>query len=151
MLSGYTGKRFDFICRELLWILNSRGELPFKFTEIGRHWGYYREEGVRNVYEMDIVALNRGRKKALFGECKWKNKPVNGEKLLEELKRKVELSNWKGESYYLLVARKVKKIPDGLMVLDEGRIRQILEKRKICKDSVNLPSVSSHAPQRGFS
>ncbi|WP_461863575.1 ATP-binding protein [Thermococcus sp.] len=126
MLPDYTGKRFDFICRELLWILNAGEELPFKFTEIGRHWGYYRENGQRKVYEIDIVALSRSRKKALFGECKWRNKPVNGEKLLEELKRKVELSNWRGEKHYLLIARKVKKVPDELIVLDEGTIRHIL-------------------------
>jgi hypothetical protein len=126
MLPDYTGKRFDFICRELLWILNSKKELPFKFIEIGRHWGYYRENGQRKVYEIDIVALSRDRKRALFGECKWRNKPINGEKLLEELKRKVELSNWKGESYYLLVARKVKNVPDELIVLDERAILQIL-------------------------
>ncbi|ADT85048.1 ATP-binding protein [Thermococcus barophilus] len=88
MLPDYTGKRFDFICRELLWILNAREELPFKFTEIGRHWGYYRENGQRKVYEIDVVALSQDKKKALFGECKWRNKPINGEKLLEELKRK---------------------------------------------------------------
>ena len=126
-LPDYTGKRFDFICRELLWILNSKGKLPFKFTEIGRHWGYYRENGQRKVYEIDIVALTRDRKRALFGECKWRNKTVNGEKLLEELKRKVELSNWKGESYYLLMAKKVKNVPDELIVLDEEAILQILE------------------------
>ena len=126
MLPDYTGKRFDFICRELLWILNGKGELPFKFTEIGRHWGHYRENGQRKVYEIDIVALSGDRKKALFGECKWRNRPVNGEKLLEELKRKVELSNWRGEKHYLLIARKVKKVPDELMVLDEETIHQIL-------------------------
>ncbi|USH00431.1 ATP-binding protein [Thermococcus argininiproducens] len=126
MLSDFTGKRFDFICRELLWILNGKGELPFKFTEIGRHWGYYRENEQRKVYEIDIVALSRDRKRALFGECKWRNKPVNGEKVLEDLKRKVELSNWKGESYYLLIARKVKNAPENLIVLDERKILQIL-------------------------
>ncbi|ALM76361.1 ATP-binding protein [Thermococcus barophilus] len=86
MLPDYTGKRFDFICRELLWILNAREELPFKVEK----------------------------------------KPINGEKLLEELKRKVELSNWKGESHYLLICRKAKNVPDELVVLDENAILQIL-------------------------
>jgi len=126
MLPDYIGRRFDFICRELLWILNAREGLPFKFTEIGRHWGHYREDEERKGYEIDIVALSRSRKKALFGECKWRNRHINGEKILEELKRKVELSNWKGESHYLLICRKAKNVPDELMVLDERTILQIL-------------------------
>ncbi|NJE47954.1 ATP-binding protein, partial [Thermococcus sp. GR7] len=48
-MGDYVGKRFDFACRELLLL----EELPFKPVSIGRHWGYYREKGVRKVYEID--------------------------------------------------------------------------------------------------
>ena len=127
MLPDYVGKRFDFICRELLWILNHKGELPFKFTQIGRHWGYYREEGMRRVYEIDLVAVSRDRNKALFGECKWRRKPVDGKKILENLKKKSELTGWKGEKYYLIIARKVNNPPEDAMVLDEKAILELLD------------------------
>ncbi|EHR79138.1 ATPase [Thermococcus litoralis DSM 5473] len=126
MLPEYVGRRFDFICRELLWILNRENKLPFKFTEVGRHWGYYREEGKRKVYEIDIVALSRDRKKAIFGECKWKKKAINGEKLVEELKKKVKLTGWKGEAYYLISAKKIKNAPEDAVILDEKAILKVL-------------------------
>jgi len=43
------------------------------------------------------------------------------EEILEGLKRKVEVSNWKGEGY----CRKAKNVPDELMVLDEKTILQV--------------------------
>ncbi|ACS89085.1 MAG TPA: ATP-binding protein [Thermococcaceae archaeon] len=127
MLPDYVGKRFDFISRELLWILNHKGELPFKFTQMGRHWGYYREEGVRRVYEIDLVAVSRDRKKALFGECKWRGKPVDGKKVFEELKKKSELTGWKGDKYYLIIAKRVKNAPEEAIVLDEKAILKVLD------------------------
>lgn len=53
--------------------LNRKMKLPFDFENIGRWWGNNplrkREE------EIDILAYNR--ESAVFGECKWRNEPVN--------------------------------------------------------------------------
>ncbi|HEC96196.1 MAG TPA: ATP-binding protein, partial [Euryarchaeota archaeon] len=126
MLPDYVGRRFDFICREILWILNNKGKLPFKFTQIGRHWGYCREGGIRKVYEIDIVAISKDRSKALFGECKWKRKPIDGKRIFEELKRKSELTRWKGEKHYIIIAKNVKNPPEEAIVLDEKAILDTL-------------------------
>lgn len=124
-LPDYAGKRFDFLCREILRL--SRANLPFTPAVIGRGWGYYREKGKRKVFEIDIVAFDRERKTAIFGECKWRKKPLNGEKLLDELRRKVELANWNGKIYYLLIGRKFKNVPENVIVVDEDKIKSLLE------------------------
>ena len=79
----YIGFAFEEIAKQLLIELNREGRLPFKFTKIGRWW--HKGE------EIDIVALNRKEKKALFVEVKWKE--LSGKKalgILKELENKVE-------------------------------------------------------------
>lgn len=122
-LGDYMGKRFDFACRELVLL----EELPFRPATIGRHWGHYREDGVKKVYEIDVVALDETGKRAIFGECKWRNRAQNGKKLVEELRKKVELTGWKGEAHYLLIGKSFKHVPEGVKVIDEDRIRELLE------------------------
>ncbi|WP_456366624.1 ATP-binding protein [Thermococcus sp.] len=124
-LSDYVGKRFDFICREILRLAGNY--LPFTPAVIGRSWGHYRESGGRRVYEIDIVALDAGREKALFGECKWRKKAVNAKKLLTELRKKAELTGWRGEKHYMVIARKLKNVPENVIALDEERIKNLLE------------------------
>ena len=127
-LQDYVGKRFDFACRELLRL--GGASLPFQPTIVGRHWGYYREGGKRKVYEIDIVALDSEKRKAIFGECKWRKKTQNAKKLLEELRRKVELTGWKGEVYYLLIGRKLRNVPENVIALNEEGIKNLLEGKK---------------------
>ncbi|QDA32219.1 ATP-binding protein [Thermococcus indicus] len=126
-LPDYVGKRFDFACRGLLRLAGERGLLPIEVSRIGRHWGHYREGGKRKVYEIDIVALDPEGKRAIFGECKWRKKAINAEKLLQELRRKVELTGWRGEVYYLLIARKFRNVPENVIPLDENGIKNLLE------------------------
>ncbi|ACS32777.1 ATP-binding protein [Thermococcus gammatolerans] len=127
-LPDYVGKRFDFACRELLRL--SGNFLPFQPTVIGRHWGRYREGGKRKVYEIDIIALDSEGRKAIFGECKWRKRTQNAEKLLEKLRGKVELTGWRGEVYYLLIARKLRNVPENVIALDEKGIKNLLEGEK---------------------
>ncbi|WP_297418777.1 ATP-binding protein [Thermococcus sp.] len=127
-LPDYVGKRFDFTCRGILRLAGDY--LPFKPMVVGRHWGHYREDGNRRVYEVDIVALDTERKRALFGECKWRKRAQDGEKLLKELKKKAELTGWTGEAYYLIIARKLKNIPENVIALDGNKIKSIMEGEK---------------------
>ncbi len=124
-LPDYVGKRFDFTCRELLRL--AEDHLPFKPVVVGRHWGHYRESGKRRVYEIDIVALDAERSRALFGECKWRKRAQDGGKLLKELKEKVELTGWRGEVHYLIIARKLKNVLENVIALDEEKIKNLLE------------------------
>ena len=127
-LPEYVGKRFDFTCREILRLAEEH--IPFRPAIVGRHWGHYREGGKRRTYEIDIVALDAERKKALFGECKWRKRAQDGEKLLEGLKEKVKLTGWKGEVHYLLIARKLKNVPENVIALDGEKIKNLLEGEK---------------------
>ena len=124
-LPEYIGKRFDFTCREILRL--AENHLPFRPAIIGRNWGHYREGGKRRVYEIDIVALDSKRKRALFGECKWRKRAQDGEKLLKELNEKAKLTGWMGEVHYLIIARKLKNVPENVIALDEEKIKNLLE------------------------
>ena len=124
-LPDYVGKMFDFTCREILRF--AEDYLPFKPALVGRHWGHHREGGKRRTYEIDIVALDAERKRALFGECKWRKRAHDGERLIEDLKKKVELTGWKGEVHYLIVARSLKNVPENVIALDGNKIKNLLE------------------------
>ena len=97
----YIGFAFEEIVKQLLIELNREGRLPFKFTKIGRWW-YKREE-------IDIVALSKREKKALFVEVKWKElseKKAQG--ILKELENKIEVVGLEGwEKNCGLVAKRV--------------------------------------------
>ncbi|ASJ15679.1 ArsR family transcriptional regulator [Thermococcus chitonophagus] len=99
----YLGWIFEKIARQLLIELNEAGELPFRFTKIGRWW--HKNE------EIDIVALNEREKKALFVEVKWRElSERDAKRILEKLERKaelVELKEW--DKLYGLVAKKIEK------------------------------------------
>jgi len=74
LLPQYMGYVFEEICRQYLWQENARGDLPLRFTELGRWWG---TDPARKVEaEIDILAIGDGNK-ALFCECKWTSADVD--------------------------------------------------------------------------
>lgn len=81
-IEQFLGQIFEDVCRELLIRLNREGKLPFRFERIGSWWE-------RNE-EVDVVAYNNHSRNFLFGECKWRNKPI-GINILADLKRKAEI------------------------------------------------------------
>ena len=99
--NAYVGRAFEDIAKQFLIELNRSGQLPFKFTKIGRWW--------KKGEEIDLVALNEREKKALFVEVKWKDlseREARG--VLRDLERKAELVGLKDyEKSYGLVAKKV--------------------------------------------
>lgn len=68
-LHSYMGDIFEDICRQYLWQMNRRGQLPFVFTDLGRWWG--TDPSTRQQEEIDIVASDGN--SAVFCECKWRN------------------------------------------------------------------------------
>ncbi|MBP1910761.1 ATP-binding protein [Thermococcus stetteri] len=99
----YLGEVFEGIAREFLLRLNKRGELPFRFTKIGRWW--HKGE------EIDLVSLNDRERKALFVEVKWKGlEEREARGILKDVERKAELVGLDGwEKRYGLVAKKVER------------------------------------------
>lgn len=57
----------------------------FTVSKIGKWW--------KKNEEIDVVAVNEEEKKILFGEVKWRNKPI-GVNIYEDLKRKSQLVEW---------------------------------------------------------
>ncbi|MBI2676093.1 MAG: ATP-binding protein [Candidatus Aenigmarchaeota archaeon] len=105
-LSSFIGRSFEQVCREFMLKLNREGT-PFFFEKIGRQWGKFRDEGGRNVYEIDIVALSERSKEILFCECKWQGN-VDAQRVLEELKEKAKLVQWNNgtrKEYYAIFAK----------------------------------------------
>ncbi len=78
-INSFVSRTFEGIVRQS--IRNSED-----YDRVGSWWN-------RKGDEIDIVALNEKRKEILFGEVKWKNRPV-GWNVVEELMEKKELVNW---------------------------------------------------------
>lgn len=74
---------YEQICREKAWDFNIANNLGY--NKIGKWWN--------NTEEIDIVAINEDTKDILFGECKYTNKPIDID-ILVELERKVKNVEW---------------------------------------------------------
>lgn len=76
---------YEDICKEKMWELSAGGTWDFHFDKIGRWWN-------QNT-EIDILALDKEGRHAVFGECKyWTNKV--GADVLRDLERKAEQVEW---------------------------------------------------------
>ena len=72
-LNEYASKVFEEICIEYLRDRNRRKSLPFRFTLIGRWWD--------KKDELDILAVDKQRKRVLVGECKFRGQPFDASEL----------------------------------------------------------------------
>ncbi len=99
--SNYMGHAFELICKEYLLYKNSRGELPFLFTNIGRWWGTNREK--HREEEIDIIAGDE--EDYLICECKWKNEKLEYG-VYEKLREKADtFSRHRGETWFVLFSK----------------------------------------------
>ena len=97
----YLGFVFEKVAKEFLIELNKNNRLPFKFLNIGGWW--------KKGEEIDLIALNKNEKKALFVEVKWKNlKNGDVKKILNNLERKSELVGLDNyEKYYAIIGKEI--------------------------------------------
>ena len=96
-LSEYMGYIFEDIAKQYLWKLLIRDECPVRFTTLGRWWG--ADPRRKTETEIDIMGIE-SRERALFGECKWTNKPVD-KAVLDLLLDKGEMFAYPDKYYYL--------------------------------------------------
>jgi len=89
-LNSYIGGGFEIICREEI----LPNLMPNKFIKIGKQWGKIPK--TKEVYEIDIVALNEKTKEILLCECKWKDR-INAKKIANELAEKAQYVQWNNE------------------------------------------------------
>jgi AAA+ ATPase superfamily predicted ATPase len=97
----YLGFVFENVAKEFLIELNKIGKLPFKFLSIGRWW--HKGE------EIDLIALNKNEKKALFVEVKWRDlKDKDVKKIFKDLERKSKLVGLDDyEKHYAVIGKRI--------------------------------------------
>lgn len=84
-LNDYMGRVFEDICRQYLWKLLLKGEMPIEFVSLGRWWG--NDTRKKTQTEIDIMG-EQDSSSAFFAECKWRNEKVD----LDVLKTLVDRS-----------------------------------------------------------
>lgn len=95
--SEYMGSVFEEICKQYLWRLLLKGQSLVQFKDLGRWWGTDPKE--KKQVEIDIMG-EQDKDTAIFGECKWTNENVDVG-ILETLKTRSELFNYRSVQYYL--------------------------------------------------
>ncbi|ASJ16447.1 hypothetical protein A3L04_04840 [Thermococcus chitonophagus] len=95
----YLGFVFERVGKEFLIEAGKKDMLPFKITNVGKWW--------KKNEEIDIIGINEKEKKVLFVEVKWeKLRSRDIEAILSSLKRKAELTRFKGwKKYYGIIAK----------------------------------------------
>lgn len=73
-INDYMGPVFEEICKQYLMRLAKSGKLPFVPYEIGKWWG--NNPKIKAQDDVDVLALDKKAEKALFVECKFRNKPM---------------------------------------------------------------------------
>lgn len=73
-MNDYMGVIFEKACREYIVRLAKKGKLPFVPFTLGKWWG--NNPVIRAQDDVDILGLNKDGTKGLFGECKFRNKPM---------------------------------------------------------------------------
>lgn len=86
------------ICKEYVWELSQKGELPLKISKIGKWWDKNNE--------IDIVGIDTTTGSLLYGECKYTNSKVDID-LFYSLKQKASKVNAKNkaEEYYIIFSK----------------------------------------------
>ena len=91
LLPDHTGKTFEGLARDVV---------KKNYIKVGSWWN-------RRGEEIDIVALDEKKNEILFGEVKWRNRPM-GWDVVKELFRKAELVQWRNydrKERYLVVSK----------------------------------------------
>lgn len=82
LLYEYASAAFEDVCRQFVQAQQMQNRLSFRYSRMGRWFGRTTvrnakgSEGMRTAEtEIDIVAVSRGQKEYLIGECKFKGRP----------------------------------------------------------------------------
>lgn len=119
-MSDYMGNVFEQISIQYLIRNNNANQLPFMFFNIGRWWGNNPSKKIQA--EIDIIAIAVEEKKILFGECKYKNEPVDTD-VIDKLLENSELIKGYREKYYFIFSKsgfskKVLETDIGVVLVD---------------------------------
>lgn len=76
-INDYMGPVFEKICTQYLFRAAGEGKLPFIPYKIGKWWG--NNPILKAQDDIDILAFDRTGEKAVFCECKFRNRPLSME------------------------------------------------------------------------
>lgn len=93
----FVGPAFEVVCRQWLMREAVEGRLGLLPKEIGSWWG--TDPRTRNQEEIDIV-LEGSDGELVFGECKWKSRPVDVD-VLDKLLERSSLLSGSSRSFFL--------------------------------------------------
>ncbi|MDR0287888.1 MAG: ATP-binding protein [Clostridiales bacterium] len=99
-ISDFMGETFEKICIEYMWSMYD--SLPFQFQNIGRWWG--NNPDLKSQSEIDFLAYSENREQAIFGECKWRNEPLD-KSIIDELTVKCNMFRSFTQKYYYLFSK----------------------------------------------
>jgi hypothetical protein len=98
-LNEYMGGIFEQMCIEYLNRNNNTDKLPFPFFEIGRWWG--NDPKKKQQAEIDIIAIYKEEKKALFCECKFRGELMNQSAADNLIENSMLIKGYEVKHYYL--------------------------------------------------
>jgi AAA+ ATPase superfamily predicted ATPase len=119
-ISAFMGEVFEKICIEYMWSIYD--ELPITVQNIGRWWGNNPE--LKSEAEIDFIAHSDDMTAAIFGECKWRNEPLD-KPIVAALIEKSGMFKQFGEKHYYLFSKS--GFTDGARELaaENGNVRLI--------------------------
>lgn len=107
-LHEFASPVFEEVCKEFVRELQKKNALPFRYAKMGRWTGKttVRDKEAQNGLrvaetEIDILAVNRGAKEYLVGECKFKRSPFTYSDYLDTAAKLTPLKE-RAKFYYAL-------------------------------------------------
>lgn len=88
LISEYMGQVFEEMCRQYTLREGLKGKFSCYVTEVGSWWG--TNPGKKEQTDIDVVGIDKLKKQAVIGECKYRNEPVD-KNVLDELKERSTL------------------------------------------------------------
>jgi len=119
----YMGWVFELVAREALFELGRRGELPVRFTRVGKWW--------MGDQEVDIMALDPDAKRALLVEVKWSDLSSSEARLILGRLRDLNVPQIREYArYYGLIAKSIEdegkdSLREEALVADLGDFSEI--------------------------
>ena len=108
LLHEFASLTFEAVCREFVSKKQMAGELPFRYTKMGRWFGKTTMRDTQNPNqlkiadtEIDILCVDKNGENYLVGECKFKGAPFSYSEYLDTLAKLTPLKD-KAEFYYAL-------------------------------------------------
>ncbi len=110
MLHQFASMPFEDVCKAFVKELQKAGALPFRYAKMGRWTGKTTVRDKASIKgltvtetEIDILAIDRGAKEYLVGECKFKNHPFRYAEYLDTIAKLTPLKQ-QAKFYYALFA-----------------------------------------------